>query len=116
MKKSINQILDNLAYKKFYLLPLLITFSFILRLVVTYFVRDAGIENEWGVLLDNLSQHNSYSFFSFNGKLVPSVLLPPMYAFFIYLIKIITSFIRLDLLFDHIHANSFVYLCRLYIL
>ena len=62
MKKSINQILDNLAYKKFYFLPLLITFSFILRLVVTYFVRDAGIENEWSVLLDNLSQHNSYSF------------------------------------------------------
>ena len=100
MKKSINQILDNLAYKKFYFLPLLITFSFILRLVATYFVRDTGIENEWGVLLDNLSQHNSYSFFSFNGKLVPSVLLPPMYAFFIYFIKIITSFIRLDLLYS----------------
>ena len=76
----------------FYLLLGLIILSFLLRFVVVYFVRDIAIGNEWNILIDNLVKFKSYSLYTFDNKLIPSVYMPPMYPFFIYLIKIITSF------------------------
>ena len=87
MKKSFNQILDNPIYIKIYLLPWLIVFSFLLRLLAVYFIKDIHIENEWNVLLGNLIKYKSFSFYSFNGQLIPSVLVPPLYSFFLYLVK-----------------------------
>ena len=54
MKKSINQILGTHIYNKVYFLPSLILLSFLLRLITVYFIRDYNIDNEWGVLLDDL--------------------------------------------------------------
>ena len=76
----------------FYLLLGLIILSFLLRFVVVYFVRDIAIGNEWNILIDNLVKFKSYSLYTFDNQLIPSVYMPPMYPFFIYLIKIITSF------------------------
>ena len=76
----------------FYLLLGLIILSFLLRFVTVYFVRDISIDNEWNILIDNLVKFKSYSLYTFDNQLIPSVYMPPMYPFFIYLIKIITSF------------------------
>ena len=76
----------------FYLLLGLIILSFLLRFVTVYFVRDIAIGNEWNILIDNLVKFKSYSLYTFDNQLIPSVYMPPMYPFFIYLIKIITSF------------------------
>ena len=76
----------------FYLLLGLIILSFLLRFVTVYFVRDIAIDNEWNILIDNLVKFKSYSLYTFDNQLIPSVYMPPMYPFFIYLIKIITSF------------------------
>ena len=84
MKKKINQILDNLIDTKNYLLPSLIVASFLIRILTAYFIKDTHIEHEWSHLLNNLIEHKSYSLRSFNGELVPSVLIPPLYAFFLY--------------------------------
>ena len=92
MKKNINQILDNLSKTKIYFLTWLILLSFLLRLISVYFVRDINIEHEWHILLDNLIKYRSYSFYTFNDQLIPSVLLPPIYLFFLYFVKIVTSF------------------------
>ena len=91
MKKTINQILDNSSYNKKYMLLTLIAVSFLLRLATVYFVRDFQIDNEWKVLLNNLVNYNSYSYYTFNNKLIPSALLPPLYPFFLYVIKTVTS-------------------------
>ena len=99
MKKKINQILDNQIDIKNYLLPNLIVVSLLLRILTVYFIKDTHIEHEWNVLLNNLIEHKSYSLYSFNGKLVPSVLMPPMYAFFLYSIKVITSFDKSNFLY-----------------
>ena len=99
MKKKINQILDNQIDIKNYLLPNLIVVSLLLRILTVYFIKDTHIEHEWNVLLNNLIEHKSYSLYSFNGKLVPSVLIPPMYAFFLYSIKVITSFDKSNFLY-----------------
>ena len=94
MKKNINQILDNIFNIKIYFLSWLIVLSFLLRLATVYFVKDTqiGHEQEWGVLFDNLINYKSYSFYIFNDQLIPSVFMPPMYPFFLYLLKVITSF------------------------
>jgi len=98
MKKTINQILDNSFYNKKYMLLPLIAVSFLLRLVTVYFVRDFQIDNEWNVLLNNLVNYNSYSYYTFDNKLIPSALLPPLYPFFLYVIKTITSLEGLSLI------------------
>ena len=103
MKKNINQILDSENNIKIYFLPWLIVFSFLLRLVAVYFYRDTDLYssnvNEWNILLENLINYKSLAFYSFNGELVPSAFLPPMYAFFLYLVKATTSFEETGLLY-----------------
>ena len=90
MKKKINQILDNLINTKNYLLLSLIVISLLIRIISLYFIKDTHIEHEWNILLNNLIEHKSYSLHSFSGKLVPSVLMPPLYAFFLYCIYTIS--------------------------
>ena len=92
MKKNINQILDNSSKTKIYFLTWLILLSFLLRLISVYFVRDINIEHEWYILLDNLIKYKTFSFYTFNDQLIPSALLPPVYLFFLYFIKVVTSF------------------------
>ena len=103
MKKNINQILDNENNIKIYFLPWLIVLSFLLRLIAVYFYRDTDLYssnvNEWNILLENLIKYKSLAFYSFNGELIPSVIVPPMYAFFLYLVKVVTSFDEPGLLY-----------------
>ena len=93
MKKKINQILDNPIDIKNYLLSGLISVSLLIRILTVYFIKDTHVEYEWNILLNNLIEHKSYSLRSFNGELVPSVLIPPLYAFFLYFIHVI-SFLK----------------------
>ena len=94
MKKAINQIIKN--EKNFIIY--LIGFSFLIRLIVLYFLNNDeidhtyyfGISNEWGVLLNNLIQHNTFARYGSGDSLVPSLMLPPLYAYFLYFIKILT--------------------------
>ena len=92
MKKVFNQIVDNPINIKIYFLPWLIVLSLLLRLLVVYFTKDTYIENEWNILFDNLVKYKSFSFYNFDNQLIPSVIVPPLYTFFLNLIKIITSF------------------------
>ena len=88
---------------KIYFLPWLITLSFLLRLVAIYFFRDLNLYsvnvNEWNVLLHNLIKYKSYSFYTFDNLTIPSVYMPPIYPFFLYLIKVVTSFEETNLLY-----------------
>jgi len=93
MKKKINQILHNPIDKKNYLLTSLIVVSLLIRILTVYFIKDSHIEHEWSVLLKNLIEHKSYSIQSFNGEFVPSVLMPPLYTFFLYFVYSI-SFLK----------------------
>ena len=90
---------ENLI-SKFNFLGWLILFSFLLRFITIYFFKDSYIDHEWQILLDNLVKYQSYSFYTFEGQLMPSAYMPPMYAFFIYLVKIITSFDGTNLVYS----------------
>ena len=88
---------------KIYFLPWLIALSFLSRLVAVYFFRDTDLHsldaNEWHILSQNLIEYKSYSFHIFNNQPIPSVYMPPIYPFFLYLIKVITSFKEPNLLY-----------------
>jgi len=85
---------------RFYLIAGLIIFSFLLRLISAYFLRDMELDYEWNILVNNLINYKSYSFYTFNSILIPSVYMPPLYPFFIFLVKIITSFEKQNLLYS----------------
>ena len=85
---------------KLNLLAWLILFSLLLRLITVYFVRDNHLDNEWQILVNNLVNYKSYSFYTFDNQLIPSAYMPPMYAFFIYLIRVATSFEGTNLVYS----------------
>ena len=85
---------------EYYLIAALIIFSFLSRLVTVYFFRDLQFDNEWGILLNNLINYKSFSFYNFNGELIPSAYMPPLYPFFLYTIKIIAPFEESNLLYS----------------
>ena len=114
MKNNINQIFENSTNTKNYLLGLIIL-SFLLRVLTVYFIRDTNITNEWGVLVDNLVKYKSYSFYTFEDQLIPSAFMPPLYPFFLYLLKVISptegnSFLYLIFFFQIIFSTFSVYL------
>ena len=75
--------------------------SLVTRLVVFYLYSDTAIDNEWGYLIHNLSSSGvlginvvdgdiiKIAYAEENQKVLPSVFMPPLYAYFIYVIKIL---------------------------
>jgi len=81
----------------FSILFFLILISFLARLVAILLYGDTKIENEWGILLNNLYNHKTYAFYKFENNLLPSSYMPPLYPFTLFFLKIIT-FNKIDIL------------------
>ena len=90
MKKE-NLIQNN------YLIYSLILITFLSRLLMVFFIRDTHLENEWQILLNNLINYKSYSFYTFQDQLIPSAYMPPIYPFFLYIIYLVTNFLNIGL-------------------
>ena len=106
MKIKINQIFDNIIDRKNYLLSSLIVVSLLIRILTVYFIKDTHVEYEWNILLNNLIEHKTYSLRSFNGVLVPSVLMPPLYAFYLYFIHPLCTCDRMDSKLVSLYCND----------
>ena len=82
------------------LLPvLLFIFSFLVRIPIIIIFGDPTIENEWEPLLYNLVNHKTLSvgamsvgYEQFDSFLLPNLLMPPLYAYYLY----IFSFFNLE--------------------
>ena len=107
-----NKEKDNI---KFYLITGLISLSFLSRVISTYFFGDSSFDNEWGILLKNLINYKSFSYYVFDNQPVPSAYMPPMYAFFIYLIKLITFFEGKNLLYTVLFVQIILSTYSIYI-
>ncbi len=81
-----------------------IFFSIAVRLMAVYFFADTRIENEWGILVHNLEisgilgmnvvidDYLALHKFANPGETVlPSVFMPPLYAYFIYCLKFLSA-------------------------
>ena len=65
-----------------------ITISIILRILLLNEYGDTELVNEWGTLFNNLKYNNILALRSFEGVLIPTVYMPPLYVYFIYLVDI----------------------------
>ena len=87
-------LLNNyLKIKEESLLPiLLIIFSFLARIPIIIIFGDVTVENEWEPLLYNLVNHKTLSFEKLDNLLIPNLLMPPLYSYYLY----IFSFFNLE--------------------
>ena len=83
--------LENYHYlknKETYLLTLLILFSIFIRIPVIFLYGDAGLENEWLILVNNLNNHGVLAFDYHDQNLAkylfPNLYMPPLYAYYVY--------------------------------
>ena len=69
------------------LIILLFFSSLFARIPVILILGDVTLENEWGVMFYNLVNHNTLSQQSFGEFLLPNLGLPPLYAYYLYLLS-----------------------------
>lgn len=79
----------KLINKHFYNIFLAISISFILRLLLLDSYGDHSFENEWGILFNNLKNSGVLAYRSFEDNLIPSVYMPPLYVYFIFIVDLI---------------------------
>ena len=84
-------------YNIYYILVI----SFFFRIAAFIFFSDTIIDNEWGILLHNLKVSGvlgihivdgdvvRLAYAGINQRVLPSVFMPPLYAYFLYIIKIL---------------------------
>ncbi len=77
---------DNqyLKKKEALVVILLVLFSAIIRIPIILKYGDTNLENEWGVLVNNLINHGTLALKNFDGFLLPNLWMPPLYACYIY--------------------------------
>ena len=63
--------------------------SAIARIPIILLYGDTTLDNEWGILVNNLITHNTLAF-DYHDKnlrefLLPSVFMPPLYSYYLYI-------------------------------
>ena len=88
--------LNNYQYLKkneTFILFSLILFSALVRIPVILMFGDSSLENEWGVLANNLINHGKLAFSYHDAHLskylFPNLYMPPLYAYYLYLFLIL---------------------------
>jgi 4-amino-4-deoxy-L-arabinose transferase-like glycosyltransferase len=77
----------NKINKKNFLL--LVSFLSILRFGIAFIYGDSNYEMEWGIIVKNLLSDSSFSYHEINGQKIPSIYMPPLYAYLIYIVSFI---------------------------
>ncbi len=75
----------------------IILLGFLLRVISIVLFHDVSVDNEWGVLLKNLEENKTLSVRTIKGELVPNIFMPPLYPFFLFIIKKFVSDIHIFL-------------------
>jgi 4-amino-4-deoxy-L-arabinose transferase-like glycosyltransferase len=79
---------QHLKNKEIYLLFFLFLFSFLIRIPGIYIFGDTRLDNEWGIIVNNLTDYGKFSLVNFGDFFVPNLFMPPLYAFYLYFFKI----------------------------
>ena len=79
---------QHLKNKETYLLIFLFLFSFLIRIPGIFIFGDTRLDNEWGIIVNNLTDYGKLSLVNFGDFFVPSLFMPPLYAFYLYFFKI----------------------------
>lgn len=79
------KIIDKYFYNIFFI----ISISIIVRFYFIDAYGDKDITNEWQILFYNLKENNILAYRSFDGKLIPSVYMPPLYVYYIFFVDLL---------------------------
>ena len=66
----------------------LITTAVLLRVIAIIIYGDIEIDQEWGIMLQNLEENKILSVRQVDGIPVPNIFMPPLYPLFLYSVKI----------------------------
>jgi len=66
---------------------LILFFGLIFGAVCIFFYGDKVIDNEWGYMLNILEKENILSIRQVRGEHVPNIFMPPLYVFFLFIVK-----------------------------
>lgn len=69
----------------------------IFRLISSLFFGDKFIDHEWGTIVDNYLNKGVFGFFTLNGEVTPNLYMPPLYAFFLIILKFLIKDLNLFL-------------------
>ena len=72
----------------------IILLAIVLRLIALQFYGDTRLDNEWGIILNNLTSKGVFGFREVKGEIFPNLFMPPLYSFFLYVIQIINPFVE----------------------
>ena len=64
----------------------------IFKILFSFYYGDTSIDMEWKIIYQNLINYGEFSYHEIKGKRLPTVYMPPLYAYFIYSF----SFLGLD--------------------
>ena len=83
----------NLKYnfRSYYSIYICIAICIFFRIILIKEYGDFTLENEWRVLFNNLYYNKIFAYRSFDEKFIPTVYMPPFYAYYIYFIKLIVQ-------------------------
>ena len=79
---------QHLKNKETYLLFFLFLFSFLIRIPVIFIFGDTRLDNEWGIIVNNLTDYGKLSLVNFGDFFVPNLFMPPLYVFYLYFFKV----------------------------
>ena len=68
----------------------LIFLSILARIPIILMYGDTNLDHEWKILLDNLVLNKTLSFRTFDEFLLPNLIMPPLYAFYLYIFSFFT--------------------------
>tara|TARA_B100000963_G_scaffold75792_1_gene63928 strand:- start:174 stop:1403 length:1230 start_codon:yes stop_codon:yes gene_type:complete len=77
--------------KYFYNIFIVISISIILRFFLIDIYGDNDLQYEWKTLFLNLKDNGILAYRSFDGKLIPSVYMPPLYIYYIFFIDLLIT-------------------------
>tara|TARA_B100001093_G_scaffold471858_1_gene494470 strand:+ start:2658 stop:3872 length:1215 start_codon:yes stop_codon:yes gene_type:complete len=80
-------------------LLLIIAGGLIARVIAIILFGDKEIDNEWSIILNNLEKNQILSVRDVDGIPVPNIFMPPLYPFFLYIVKFFFSSSDLFLMF-----------------
>jgi len=69
------------------LISVIIILTLTTRIPIIHFWGDHSLQNEWLVLVNNLTNHGEFSFRNFGNFYIPNLYMPPLYAWFLYIFK-----------------------------
>ncbi len=76
---------DKIFKNERYLILFILLLSVFSRGIAAFYFGDRNLENEWGILIKNLYNHNTLALLKFDDLFVPNLWMPPVYAYFIYI-------------------------------